>query len=361
VELWQGTPDTGWQAAQEELEALGLTDGLPVVPPTRARVEAMLDACRFAADGVVCDLVLLLRPAMWRDIAINVVMAGCRPGCLSVIVAALEAMAVGEFNLIGIATTTGSAAPLVIVNGPVAARLGMNGAANALGPGNRANATIGRAVSLCLRNIGGATPGEVDMATLGQPAKYTCCFAENAAQSPWTPLHVERGYAADDSVVTVAGISGTVEVVDSSSNEGEDIAQTIAQSMLIAGTVGGAGLLGGGEPLVILPPELAAACERAGCSKGRLKALIFERAALSLDRLSPAVRKHLVGRGAAVGEGPGGSVLRAAQKAEDVMIVVAGGAGVKATYAPTWGGGTRAVSRLVRQGTGAGGRGTRDK
>jgi hypothetical protein len=163
----------------------------------------------------------------------------------------------------------------------------MNSAANALGPGSRANATIGRAVSLCLRNIGGATPGEVDMATLGQPAKYTCCFAENEAQSPWPPLHVERGHAPGDSVVTVVGISGTVEVVDSASSRSGDLAQTFAQSLLIAGTVGGAGLLGGGEPLIILPPELADTCARDGCSKQRLKAAIFERAVMPLDACRP--------------------------------------------------------------------------
>jgi hypothetical protein len=182
MEIWRGVPDTGWDKAQEELATLGLTDGLPVVPPTPARVEAMLRAHRYEPEAVVCHLAPMFQPARWQDIAINAVMAGCAADCLPVIGAALEAMAAEEFNLTGVSTTTGSAAPLVIVNGPVASRIGMNGAANALGPGNRANATIGRAVSLCLRNIGGATPGEVDMATLGQPAKYTCSFAENEAQ-----------------------------------------------------------------------------------------------------------------------------------------------------------------------------------
>ena len=342
MEEWRGIPDTGWVKAQEELAALGLTDGLPVVPPTPARVEAMLGARNGDADRVVCNLAPLFQPARWRDIAINAVMAGCRPDCLPVIGAALEAMAAEEFNLTGVSTTTGSAAPLIIVNGPVAGRIGMNGAANALGPGNNANAAIGRAVSLCLRNIGGAMPGEVDMATLGQPAKYTCCFAENEAESPWTPLSVERGYAAGDSVVTVVGISGTVEVVDSASGRHEDLAQTFAQSMLIAGTVGGAGLIGGGQPLIIVPPELAATCERDGCSKQGLKAEIFARALMPLERLSPAVREHLTGRGAASGDS-----LRVAQSADDIMIVVAGGVGVKAAYAPNWGGGSRAVSRRV--------------
>jgi hypothetical protein len=342
MDLWNGPPDSGWDKAQEELAALGLTDGLPVVPPTQARVEAMLRSHGYAADGVVCNLAPLLQPASWRDIAINAVMAGCTPECLPVVGAALEAMAAPEFNLTGVSTTTGSAAPLVIVNGPVATRIGMNAAANALGPGNRANATIGRAVSLALRNIGGATPGELDMATLGQPAKYTCCFAENEAQSPWTPLHVERGHAAGDSVVTVVGVSGTVEVVDSVSSKGEDIAQTYAQSMLIAGTAGGAGFLGGGQPVIIMPPEQAESCSLAGYSKDRIKAEIFERAWLAPEQLSPAVREHHAGRGGNTGP------LRVAETAADILIVVAGGVGIKGAYAPNWGGGSRAVTRKVR-------------
>ena len=346
MDLWQGAPDTGWEQAQELLEAQGLTDGLPVVPPTRARVEAMLAANGYAAESVLCNLAPLFQPAVWRDVAINAVMAGCLPDYLPVIGAALQAMAADEFNLMGVTTTTGSAAPLIIVNGPVAARIGMNCAANALGPGNRANATIGRAISLCLRNIGGAIVGETDMATLGQPAKYGCCFAENEAQSPWAPLHVERGFAAGDSVVTAVGISGNVEVVDSASGKGAELAQTYAQSMLIAGTAAGSGMLGSGEPLMIVPPEQAETCERDGYSKEKLKAAIYVRAVMTLDRLSPAVREHLIGRRAGGELGPVESPLRVAQKADDVMIVVAGGVGVKACYVPGWGT-SRTVSRLI--------------
>ena len=341
MDIWSETGGN-WAAAQETLEKQGLTDGLPVVPPTRERVEAMLGGR--APDEVICTLAPMLQQATWRDAAINAVMAGCAPGCLPVIGAALEAMAAPEFNLLGVASTTGSAAPLVIVNGPVATQLGMNGAGNALGPGNRANATIGRAVSLCLRNIGGAAPGVGDMATLGQPAKYGCCFCENEAQSPWAPLHVDRGFARGDSVVTVVGIAGTVEIVDSASNTGADIAQTISQSMLIAGSMGAARILGGGEPLVLVPPEIADTCARDGYTKEKLKAAIFERAVMPLDRLPPLLRQHRAGDASATGE----DVARVARRAADVMIVVAGGVGIKAQYAPTWGGGTKAVSAKVR-------------
>jgi hypothetical protein len=337
-----------FDAAQTELHAAGLTDGLPVVPPTAVRVNRMLADSGLDPAEVVAMLPPGFGEATWQRIAINAVMAGCRPADLPVVGAAVEAMSAMEFNLIGIATTTGSASPLIIVNGPVAAKIGMNAGGNALGPGNRANAAIGRAVSFTLRNVGEAKPGETDMATLGQPAKYTCCFAENAAESPWAPLHVDRGFAADDSVVTVVGISGTIEVVDSMSQSAEDLAQTFAQSMLIAGNRGSHGLIGGGEPLLVVPPEMAAVFVRDGYPKEKAKAAVWERAVFPLDRLSAGVREQMTSVMDSTGSADSREPLRLAHKAEDIMIVVAGGVGMKAMYAPTWGGGTKAVSRKVR-------------
>jgi hypothetical protein len=304
----------------------------------------MLKACQLDAAEVVAALPPSYNHATWQSVAINAVLAGCRPEYLPVVGAAIAAIASDEFNLLGIATTTGSATPLVIVNGPIAREIGMNAEANALGPGNRANATIGRAVRLALQNIGGAKPGETDMATLGQPGKYTFCFAENEAASPWLPLHVERGFPAAASVVTVVGASGTIEVVDSESLTAADLAQTFAQSMLIAGNIGSAGLLGGGEPLIIMPPEHAFVFQREGYTKEQVKAAVYERAVLAVDRLSPPMRKRVIASAAADGDR---DVLRVADSPQDVMIVVAGGVGRKATYVPTWSGTTRAVSRGV--------------
>ena len=346
MEPWPEISGAAWARAEEQFEACA--DGLPIVPPTADRVGRMLTANGVDPDAIVCQLAPLFADATWQDIAINAVMAGCKPEYLPVVAAAIDAMAEPEFNLIGIATTTGSASTLVIVNGPVAQRIAMNAGANALGPGNRANATIGRAVRLCLQNIGGAKAGEIDMATLGQPAKFAFCFAENESASPWAPLHVDRGFASTDSVVTVVGNSGIVEVVDSSSTSAETLAQTFAQSMLIAGTLGGGGLLGGGEPLLVLPPEQAVLLDQAGCSKAQFMALVWERAIFPLDRLSPAIRAHLLERRPSdPGDGQG-APLRVAAKPQDIMVVVAGGVGIKAAYVPTWGGSTRAVSRRIR-------------
>src|SRR5688572_26662190 len=284
MDAWPGPHDEKWDAAQTALADAGLTDGLPVTPPTPQRIEAALKTCGLDPGTAIATLPPAFAEVTWRDVAINSVMAGCAPAYLPVVGAAVAAMAAPEFNLLGIATTTGSATVCTIVNGPIARILDMNSGANAFGPGNRANATIGRAIRLVLQNAGGARPGEMDMATLGQPGKYTFCFAENEAESPWPPLHVERGFDRGASTVTVFGVSGTIEVVDSESAAPDALAQTFAQSMLIAGNVGGAGLLGGGEPLVVMPPEHAQVFARAGCSKAHAKALIFERARFPIDR-----------------------------------------------------------------------------
>jgi len=345
MELWKGRhDDDDWDRAQAALSASGVSDGLPVIPPTAQRVEAMLQVA--SADGAATIAVLppSYAEVSWRDVAINAVLAGCAPEYLRVVAAAVEAIAAPEFNLLGIATTTGSATVCLIVNGPIAREIGMNGGANAFGPGNRANATIGRALRLTLQNVGGARAGEIDMATLGQPGKYTFCFTENESESPWEALHVERGFEAGASVVTAVGVSGTIEVVDSESQTPGDLAQTFAQSMLIAGNVGGAGLLGGGEPLIVMPPELADVFARGGCTKREAKAAIYERARLAIDRLAPAQRERAVAGGAAAD-----GYLRVAAKADDVMIVVAGGVGRKGAYVPTWSGTTKAVSRVIRR------------
>ncbi len=344
MNIWKGAHDADWEATQAELASSYLVDGLPVVPPTMERVATMLAHNGYAADEEIAMLPPSFENATAGDIAICAVMAGCKPAYLPVLIAAVDALSDMSFNLVGIGTTTGSAAPIYIVNGPIVEQIGLNSKANALGSGHRANATIGRAMTLILQNIGGAIPGEVDMATLGQPAKYACCFAENVDESPWAPLHVERGFAADQSVLTVVGIAGTVEVNDSDSQQASDMAQTFAQSMLIAGVSGGAGLLGGGEPLCILPPEWAAMFERDGYTKAKVKAAIWEHAVLPVEKLPPALRKHRM----AAATDPSANVIRVAENADDLMIVVAGGVGRKAAYAPTWGGTTKAISREIK-------------
>jgi len=340
MDHWSG-PSGDYELTQAALLAAGITDGLPAIPPTKDRVERLLAAVGADPMALLGTLPPCYAEVTWRDVAINAVMAGCPPPCLPIVAAAVTALCAPEFNLLGIATTTGSACPLIIVNGPVVTTAGMNCGANALGPGNQANATIGRAVALVLRNVGGAIPGEVDMATLGQPGKFTFCLAENEAQSPWPPLHVERGFDREQSVVTVVGASGICEVVDSASSSAADLAQTLAGSMLSVGNVGSAGTVGGGEPVLLLPPEHVELFRRGGCDKLQVKQLIHGRARLPLEWLSRPMREAF---GTDAERLPW---LTVTDRAQDILIVVCGGFGRKAAFIPSWSGPTRAVSRIV--------------
>jgi hypothetical protein len=186
----------------------GLTDGLPVIPPTPERVIRMLRGTRRDAQEVVGTCAPNYAPVTIEKIAINAVMAGCKPEYFPVVIAAVEIICTPEFNIHGVTATTYGATPIIVVNGPIRHRIGMNMGINVFGQGNRPNATIGRAVKLVVRNVGGGRPGEIERAAFGSTSKYTCCFAEFEEKSPWEPLHVERGFAPGDSVVTCFGLEG---------------------------------------------------------------------------------------------------------------------------------------------------------
>ena len=342
MECWSG-PSSDYETAQAALLAAGITDGLPVIPPTADRVQRMLKAAGVDPEGTLGVLPPTYVEGTWQQVAINAVMAGCTPACLKIVGTAVGAMCADEFNLLGIATTTGSACPMIIVNGPAAAAAGMNAGANALGPGNLANASIGRAIGLVLRNVGGAIPGELDMATLGQPGKYSFCVAENEADSPWTPLHVDRGFDPGQGVVTVVGAAGSIEINDSSSSDPADLAQTYAGSMPAAGNTGPDGVVGGGEPVLLVPPEHATLFHRGGCGKPQVKALIHGRARLPLDWLGGPMRRSVGEQCHALGR----DWLPVGATPEDLLLVVCGGVGRKAAYVPSWSGPTRAVSRAI--------------
>jgi hypothetical protein len=317
--------DESWEEAQARLEAAGLGDGLPLVPPTDTRLAAMLGGI---ADP---DASLGFMPPMFgevtpRAIAYNAVLAGCRAAELPVVMAAVTACLEPEFNLLGLMTTTGSAAVATIVHGPIVQSLGLNASINCLGPGNRVNATIGRAVSLCLRNIGGAREGSGDMATCGQPGKYTFCFAEGGEGS-YPPLHVRRGLAPGTSAVTVIGVSGTSEVLPLRDGEGGDAgADAIldALAIIMRASVETTGASRQPEPpqqIFILPSELA----------GRLTA-----AGIGLEEMQQQLLAAGSRAGVAIAGGPG-----------EIYPIVTGGPGVKMAYLPLWGGGSRMVTREI--------------
>jgi peroxiredoxin len=206
----------------------GFSDGLPLVPPSPERVMRMLGGTHRDAQDVIATVPPNMGLATVEKIAINAVMAGCKPEYMPVIIAAVEAVCTDDFNIHGVTATTMGAAPVMIVNGPIRHKIGMNMGLGALGAGNRANATIGRALRLVVRNVGGASTGGVERSTLGNPMKFTMCFAEWEERAPWEPLHVERGFERDDSVVTVFAMTGgPVHIVDQTSRAPDQIAGSL--------------------------------------------------------------------------------------------------------------------------------------
>ena len=279
-------------AGSDEFEFLfdrGLTDGLPVVPPTEARVLRMLEGTPRAATEVVAQVPPNLAPATVEKIAINAVMAGCKPEYLPVVIAAVEAACTDDFNLHGVLATTYFVGPLVIVNGPIRREIGINCGPNAFGQGARANSTIGRALQLLVRNVGGGRPGEVDMATLGQPGKVGACIGELEEESPWEPLHVERGFEPGDSTVTVFAAEAPRAIRDQLSRSGRSLAASMGLSLE---SIAHVKLHAMDQALLVVSPEHARTFERDGCTKADVRARIQEVTARPLRDLLPTDELH---------------------------------------------------------------------
>ena len=256
-------------AREDEMEACfdrGWTDGLPVVPPTDLRVYRMLQGTVRDPAEVVAAVPPHLRDCTVEKAAVNAVMAGCRPECFPVVLAALEAVCDEAFCLHGITASTDFPSPVLVVNGPVARAVGMNAGVGALGPGNRANVTIGRAVQLVLLNVGGGRPGETDLSTLGHMGKVGWCFAEDESDPAWTSLARSRGIPAGASAVTAFGGCGVQPFQDSRSRSADSLARSLALAL-------GAVLhpkANRADALVALAPELVNVFVREGWSKERV-------------------------------------------------------------------------------------------
>ncbi|MDA0999627.1 MAG: hypothetical protein O2807_03790 [bacterium] len=250
----------------------GYSDGLPVVPPTPEKIAAMVAALGGAPDLIECRV-----PPRWGNLtrevlAINMVMAGCLAGYAPVVRAAMRALCDPHFNLNGVQATTHMAAPLIVVNGPVRKAIGMNAGCNAFGPGNRANATIGRAIRLVLLNVGGGWPGELDKSTFGHPGKYTYCAAENEEISPWAPYHVEQGYAPEDSTVFAIAAEAPHSVTNHVSNDPEGILDSICSAM---STIAHNNAVSSGACTVVIGPEHAATISSKGWTRHDVKSYLW--------------------------------------------------------------------------------------
>lgn len=329
-------------AAIEYCYAQGWTDGLPVVPPTPEAVGRFLDAIGRPPDAVLGEIPARARTIRAEKLAINAIMAGCRPEYAPVLVAAVAALCAPEHNVNGSAASTGGSAPLLLVTGPIAGRIGMNGAGNLFGPGNRANATIGRAIRLLLMNVGGATPGVMDKSTVGHPGKYSYCITENDDVRPWPPFHTQRGLPAEASAVTVFAGEAPHYVTNHHSNEAEGILRTVASTMV------GSGRLGGGAYVVVLCPEHVAVLARDGWGPDRVREHLAREARTTVADLKRAGRLPDVSA-----PGDEEEVRNAVLGPDDILLLVGGGsAGGFSAVVPPWGGGRSSlpVTREIKAG-----------
>lgn len=332
-----------------EIEKRGWGDGLPVAPPTHEAVAEFVEATGRAANEVIADIPPTWGEATVEKVAINAVMAGCKPDYMPVIVTALDAMLEPGFNLYGLQATTHPAAPMILVSGPEVERLGINSGYGAFGPGWRANATIGRAIRLILLNLGGARPGLLDRATQGQPSKYTYCIAENDNDTPWEPYRVSLGFKQEDSIVVVASLESPHNINDHGSYSGEQILTTIAGTMATGGT-NNLYLGGDDHPFLFLGPEHARQIADDGFGRKDIQRFLFERARTAKAEVGEGQWNYLRQRHRAnpryhelgLDDADLASFPIVTQP-EDICIVVVGGAGKHSSFAPS----TGALSNLA--------------
>jgi len=326
----------------EQLYEQGVTDGFPVVPPTRERVERMLAG---APGRERNELIGAIGPcygeATVEKIAVNAVMAGCKPEYFPIILAGVEALCDERLCAHGMNVTLFSAAPWAIINGPVRLQVGLNCGHNALGHGFRANATIGRALRLVIMNIGGARPHELTKATMGQPGQYSAIIAENEEESPWEPFHIERGFRENDSAITLFAGGSPQQISDFQSRSAEQLLSSIGLTM-------GGGLWNFknyplfGDTILVLSPEHAQTIAAEGWSRKDVRQFLYETVKKPLDELKP---------GKDSGEGFGANLLRAFESSgvvvdgqvrkfrspDSILVVVAGGtAGRFSVAIPGW-------------------------
>jgi hypothetical protein len=306
----------------------GWSDGLPVVPPTPDRVAAMLDGAGVAPDHTVTHIAHRAVTVTAEKVAVNAVLAGCRPEYMPVVLAIVRALGDPRWSYHGPGTSTAGAGVLVVVNGPVARRLDINSGDNLFGPGWRANLTIGRAVRLVMRNVCGSRPGTLDRATLGHPGKLSYVIAENEAESPWPPLHVERGFGAGQSAVTVMAAEAPHQFYNQLSSTAEGVVTTLADNMRISGNV-----VGQVQYMVILAGEHMRTIARDGWSKADIRRFLFEHTQNTLAHLK---RTHRMAGAVQPGDEERRRPL--VETPEDILVVAAGGpAGAFSAFVPGWG------------------------
>ena len=312
----------------------GWTDGLPVIPPTEEKVLQFLDFMGRHPSDVISVEPVRGRVITAEKVAINAVMAGCRPEYTPVIIAAVECMVLPEYNLHGSSASTGGSAPLLVINGPIRHQLAFVSGHNIFGPGpdRRANATIGRAIRLILINVLENHPGVLDKSTMGHPGKYTYCIAEDEENAPWEPLHVERGFSPEASTVTVFASSGPLQTSQTGAHTPDAFLTAIADSMMAFGRLQG-------EVLLVMSQEHGGLVRDAGWTKQQMREFVFEKARRTNEEWHAKYKSEAPEPGTEKDMTP---VLRSP---ESLVLIAGGGSGGPwNSLIPRWGGGTNSRS-----------------
>lgn len=316
------------------VESRGWGDGLPVLPPTEERVQAMLETTPRAPSETVARIEPRRGEATVEKIAINAVLAGCPPESFPAVIAAVEAVAQPEFNLYALNTTTCCATPALMFNGPVRQELGIECGYSCLGHNGRANATIGRALRLVMRNVGGSLPGSVSKSCFGQPGRVSLCFGEWEERSPWEPFHVRQGFEPDQSVVTVTCATGTQDIADIWAETGRDLIEVLAHGIDWIGNNKVLAPQDRGDMLLLLCPDFAHKIARDGLSVSDVQELLFAGTRTPIERWPRAYRPKLEERGYVESDG----TVPLAARPDQFLIAVAGGeSGHHALYFCTFG------------------------
>jgi hypothetical protein len=320
----------------------GWTDGLPVIPPTAGLVEAMLNAAGLAPDHQLAFIENRQVSVTAEKVAINAVMAGCKAEYMPVVAAAVEALADPLYGYHGPATSTGGSAVFMVVNGPIARELDINSGDNLFGPGWRANATIGRAVRLVMRNVIGTLPGELDRSSLGHGGKYSYCIAENEAESPWPPFHTTRGFRPEQNVVTVFAALAPHQISNQLSADAQGILETFCAQMRMS-----AGTARQPQYAMVFAGEHSQTIKKSGWTREQVQKYVFEHSQASMAECK---RAHI--KPGEIEPGDEKTLVPLVQEPSDLLVISAGGrAGVQSCYIPGWGGknGSQSVSREIRR------------
>ena len=320
----------------------GWTDGLPVVPPTAERVEAMLAAAQLDPQHQLAFIENRQTKVTAEKVAINAVMAGCKAEYMPVVAAAVEALADPKYGYHGPATSTGGSAVFMLVNGPIAKKLDINSGDNLFGPGWRANATIGRAIRLVMRNVIGTIPGELDRSSMGHGGKYSYCIAENETEtSPWPPFHTTRGFSREQNTVTVFAALAPHQISNQLSAEPSGILTTMCANMRIS-----AGTNRKPQYAMVFPGEHQLTMKKAGWTREQVQNYCFENSKSNVAEL-----KRINVMPGAVVAGDENTMVDLVETPQDFLVIAAGGvAGVQSSYIPGWGGknGSQSVTREIK-------------